>query len=284
MHLFTKKLRRLAVGMVVTGVASTAALIGVNPSPATAATAYPSSIDALGDSMTKAFNTNCPFAWTDCPTNSWATGTDTTVNSMYLRLKALNPEIQGRAYNDAVSGAKMSDLPRQAWSAVGRGVQAVTVLMGNNDACGGSSGTMTSVDSYRADFTTAMDTLTTGLPDAQIRVSSLPDAYQLWELYHTDSNAVAAWQTFGMCNALLLNPTSTEPADVARRAAFRQREIDYNTALAQVCAEYSQCTFDGNVGFNTTFQKEHVSTNDYFHPSLAGQALIASTGWRAIGW
>jgi lysophospholipase L1-like esterase len=248
-------------------------------------TAYPSSLAAIGDSMTRAYNTNCPLSWTDCPANSWSTGTNTTVNSFYNRLLTVNPAIQGHVWNDAVSGAKVADLASsQAATAAGHSPDAVTVLIGANDACGGSTGVMTTVSSFQTDFTTTMDKLTSGAPSAKIRVSSIPDVYQLWVLFHNDPTAVSRWRTFNMCNALLWNATSTAQADVDRRAAFRQRVIDFNTVLANTCAKYTQCTFDNLAGFNTTFAKKDVSTNDYFHPSVSGQQLIAGTEWAVMGF
>ena len=73
-------------------------------------------------------------------------------------------------------------------------------------------------------------------------------------------------------------------ADVDRRAFVRQRDIDFNGALADVCSRYSQCRFDGNAVFNTTFTVSDVSTRDYFHPSLSGQAKLAAGSWTVGYW
>ncbi len=83
---------------------------------------------------------------------------------------------------------------------------------------------------------------------------------------------------------MLANPTSTKRADVNRRAAVRQRNIDFNTQLAQVCATYTNCIFDNNAIFNTAFTTSDVSTIDYFHPSVAGQKKLANTAWTAAGF
>lgn len=69
-----------------------------------------------------------------------------------------------------------------------------------------------------------------------------------------------------------------------RRAAFRQRIVDYNAVLERVCAAYARCEFDGRAGFNTDFERRHVATQDYFHPSIEGQALIAKVAWTAVGY
>ena len=61
-------------------------------------------MDALGGSVTAGFNTDCPDPWTDCPDNSWATGTNPAVDSVYIRLLALNPQLKDHNANDADSG------------------------------------------------------------------------------------------------------------------------------------------------------------------------------------
>jgi lysophospholipase L1-like esterase len=242
--------------------------------------ALPSSMASTGDSITRAFNTG-GFPYIDAPANSWSTGTSTTVNSHYRRLLVLNPAIAGRAFNYAVSGADMADLNGQAQRAVLQGVEYVTVLMGANDVCASSEAAMTPVATFRAQFQMAMETLTMGLPSARIYVVSIPDVYRLWEVYRTSVTAWLVWTSARICQSLLANPWSYSSADVARRARVRQRNIDYNTQLAEVCAAFVTCRFDGNAVFNTAFVRSDVTTRDYFHPSLAGQAKLAAVTWAA---
>ena len=80
---------------------------------------------------------------------------------------------------------------------------------------------------------------------------------------------------------MLANAVVELPWDVARRNRVRQRNIDYNTQLAQVCALYVTCRFDNNAVFNTPFVRSDVTTRDYFHPSVAGQAKLAAVTWAA---
>lgn len=257
------------------------------------ATSYPNSMDALGDSITRAFNTcpetfvdcsACPTLYSDCPEFSWSTGTSTVVNSVYLRLLALNPGISGHEYNDAFSGSKMAQLNGQASTAVSRRVDLVTILMGSNDACTLTVPLMTTVATFQLQFQQAMNTLTTGLPNVEIRVGSLPNVYRLWEIFHTNSEAIRLWSLFWICQSLLANPTSTAPADVVRRTQVREREEEYDKVLQAVCANYTHCKFDGDAGFNSLFGTRDVSKWDYFHPNIAGQSLIAFTAWNALGF
>lgn len=234
---------------------------------------------AIGDSMTQAADVCCRYG--DHPANSWSTGGAgwDGVNSHYERIRALNGAIAGNAYNDSASGARMNAAAAQAAKAVAQRAQYVTILMGANDVCTSSPATMTSVDTFRSQFRSALSTLDTGLPGrARILVASIPDIHQLWEIYHTDTTAQLVWDIADICQSMLSPSRTTE-----ERAAVRQRNIDFNTVLEQECSRYARCTFDGNAVFNYQFTRSQVSKLDYFHPRLSGQAQLASITW-ARGW
>ena len=254
--------------------------VGMTASADAAKVGYPNSMAATGDSITRAFNMGW-FPFTDAPSNSWSTGTNSTVNSQYLRILAKNSHINGLNYNDARSGTMMADLNGQVTTVVSQKVEYVTILMGANDVCTSSLDTMTPVDTYRLQFATALAALSSGLPDARISVSSVPNVHHLWEIFYTNSSAVINWNFWGTCHALLANPTSLAQADVDRRNAVKQRVMDFNTQLSQVCAQYIHCRFDNNAAFNLQFTTSAITSRDYFHPAITGQAKAAGTSWAA---
>jgi hypothetical protein len=243
-----------------------------------AVTGYPNSIASTGDSITRAFNT-CPLPFVDCPANSWSTGWSSTVKSHYSRILAANPSIAGRTYNDAKTGAKMIHLQTQVQAAIVQRAEYVTVLLGANDVCTSSEATMTPTATLRAQLQSALATLSAGLPNSRIYVVSIPDVYHLWEILHRNLAAVFTWSIGRICQSLLANPTSTSAADTARRLRVRQRAIDDNSAIADTCAAFIHCRFDGGAAFSLQFTTSDVSTRDYFHPSVAGQAKAASVAW-----
>jgi lysophospholipase L1-like esterase len=255
--------------LLVLAVAAVLALL-VGSAPA-ATPPIPNSMAALGDSITRAFNA-CGF-YVDCPSRSWSTGS--AVNSHYVRIQAKNPSITGRNYNDALSGAEMVDLNTQAQAAVAQRVDYVTILMGANDACSSTEAGMTPVATFEAQFRQAMTTLASGLPDAAIFVASIPDLKRLWEIGRTSFWARTAWSLYQICQSMLARPLSTASADLERRERVRQRVVDYNAVLAQVCSEHLTCRFDGNTVFNYRFTLSHVSGWDYFHPNTNGQQVLA---------
>ena len=252
----------------------------IGAAPATAQTVPPDSMASTGDSITRAFNTGL-IPYTDAPRNSWSTGGRQYVWSHYRRILAVNPQILGRNFNDAESGAEMEDLPGQMTRVNLQQVDYVTVLMGANDACAASEAAMTPVAEFRAQFEQALATLSAGSPDTVVFVVSIPDIYRLWAILHDDPSARLAWRLTGFCKSMLANAGSTAPADEARRQRVRQRVIEYNDVLETVCASYVMCRFDGNAVFEYRFRPRHVSTRDYFHPSLEGQRVLAEVTWNA---
>jgi hypothetical protein len=115
-------------------------------------------------------------------------------------------------------------------------------------------------------------------------VVSIPDLYKRWETFHTIPSAVKAWRSIPFCPTLLTHPTSNAPADVDRRAAVRARVLDLNSVLAQVCAEYPQCTTDAGAAFRAHVTAAEFSTHDYWHPSIAGRAALARLVWDTLGF
>jgi lysophospholipase L1-like esterase len=261
------------------GAAAAVVLLGLSPQ-ATAQTSYPDSMAAAGDSITRAFNAGA-IPWIDAPWNSWSTGSSQYVFSHYRRILAANPRIFLRNFNDARDGAKVADLSRQVALVNLQRVEYVTILIGANDACASSEAAMTPVGTFRAQFRAAMDSLTAGSPEALVYVVSIPNVYRLWFILHDNPNARLRWRLTGFCESLLARPASTAPADDARRKRVRQRVVDYNTALAEVCAAHARCRFDGNAVFDYQFQPKDVSTRDYFHPSREGQRVLAEETWKA---
>ena len=241
-----------------------------------AMTVYPDSMAATGASATRAALT-CELR--DCSANSWATGTNPAVNSIYLRIRAVHPAIEGRVWNDAVGGENMSDLRDQIEVTIEHRAQFVIVDMGGNDVCAPNEAGVTSPESFRSDFEGAMDLLLERRPNTRIAVVSIPSMLHLWSIFHTDARAVETWIGNGTCHSMLANPTSTARADVERRARVNERETELNAILGLVCARYANCRYDGGAAFEYPFEPGDVG-RDYFHPSLAGQATAAAAMWE----
>lgn len=271
------------------------------------ATKPPRVMAALGDSITRGYNTSGPGCPTgpglDCPKNSWATGTNPAVDSVRERLDAISPQPL-TAYNDAVSGAKAVNLLSQAQVAASQDPDFVLIEIGANDAC---AATPIATATFAGQVREAFEVLVDANPKVYVQLMSIPDINQLRTIFTSppDQNALLRWSLFNVCQGLLANPLSTEPADEARRAAFREQVIAYNDALEEVCGEFKRCIWDGGAVFGSKFTAADVatvldteglnippfnqipvfgpgfanSTADYFHPSISGQAKLAEAAW-----
>lgn len=234
---------------------------------------------AIGDSITRATNVCCWYG--DHRRHSWSTGGAWLdgIRSHYERIRSANPDFWWRNVNVAARGARMRHGPEQAAEAVSHGAQYVTILLGANDVCTSSPLTMTSVANYRARFEETLTTLTTGLPQARVFVASIPNVYRLWEIYRDSAVARTVWRTARICQSMLA-AGNTE----AQRQKVLKRVRAFNDVLAEVCGSYPTCRFDGYALFEVPFARRHVSKLDFFHPSLSGQALLASVTWQRSWW
>jgi hypothetical protein len=80
----------------------------------------------------------------------------------------------------------------------------------------------------------------------------------------------------------MTEPTSEATAAKNRRAATLAAEEGYNATLKSICAATANCQYDNGALFAATFVPAEVSTNDFFHPSVTGQASLASVAWEQL--
>jgi hypothetical protein len=79
---------------------------------------WPNSIVVLGHSGATGQDSDPSRPGMDVPQNSWATGSNPKVRSIYLRILAHNPAVKGHAVNLAKDGATVYDLMAQAREAL----------------------------------------------------------------------------------------------------------------------------------------------------------------------
>lgn len=262
--------------LVLTGTITSASAANAAPPPSTI-----TRMAALGDSITQAAMTCSSL--TSCPANSWSTGTTTSVNSHFQRLRAAGATGLA-ASNFSVSGAGSAALPAQAVNAKNQGAQYVTIEIGAIDACTRTVAGMTLTATFKANVQTALATLASSTAAPEIFVASIPSLQRLYDINKSSFSARLAWSLLGTCQSMLANPSSTAIADVQRRAAVQQRVNEYNQALSEVCAATAKCRFDGFAVANYAFARSDISTRDYFHPSLSGQATLAAITWPTTQW
>jgi lysophospholipase L1-like esterase len=236
---------------------------------------WPSSIAALGDSITRATLADDTIRGLTFgqPEHSWALGYAPRdgILSHYERIRANHPRVDGRAWNLAASGAKARDLPGQARSAVALGADYVIIQMGANDVCGPNSASMTPTQTFLGHYATALDILKRGLPDATILVTGTIRVSQVYAAGRNDPSCQIKWASFRSCDNVLRN------GEGERRQADA-RILEYNRGLRALAARY-RVAFDDRIA-RWRFTKDHLSGVDCFHPSRLGQQGLADLSYE----
>ncbi|HEY0374913.1 MAG TPA: GDSL-type esterase/lipase family protein, partial [Amnibacterium sp.] len=239
----------------------------------------PTVVAALGDSLSRGFDACDHYG--DCPSASWITGTNTTVNSIASRLRA-QTGAPVTVHNDARSGVSVRDLPRQVDLAIAQQPDLVTVLVGGNDVCRARIADMTSAQTYSDVVDAQLTRLSAALPDARILVASVPDVTNLRPVASSNPTARFLWTTLGGCTTVLGDPQSDSVATQSRLATVRERIDAYNGSLATTCATLRRCVWDGGALNRYQPTIAQLSPLDYFHPSIAGLRELAGIEWAAL--
>lgn len=273
----------LALVMPVSGAVAAPSAVAATPGPSAGELRrMPTSMAALGDSITTGFNA-CGF-FVDCPPRSWSTGQDPAVDSHRLRLRDLGARLSTAA-NLARKGSRVEALAGQAQRAVAGGFDYLTIEVGANDACRSKVEAMTPVEDFRRQLRAGLTEIREGLPGTRVLLASVPDVYRLWEVGKGSRLARLAWDKLNVCQALLERPTSRAAADVSRRKEVRERVIAYNEELAAACTQYgARCRYDQGAVFAARFTLSQLTRWDFFHPDKSGQHALAEASWRASFW
>ncbi|MCU1474295.1 GDSL-type esterase/lipase family protein [Amnibacterium sp.] len=261
--------------------ATSAAPAARTPAPrtTTAEGTRPTVVAALGDSLSRGYDACDHYG--DCPSVSWITGTNTTVNSIASRLRA-QTGAPVTVHDDARSGVSVGDLPRQVDLAIAQQPDIVTVLIGGNDVCRARVADMTSAQTYSAVVDAQLTRLAAALPDARILVASVPDVTDLRPVASSNPTARFLWSTLGGCTTVLGDPRSDSEATQSRLATVRDRIDAYNGSLATTCATLRRCVWDGGALNRYQPTIAQLSPLDYFHPSIAGLRELAAIEWAAL--
>ncbi|HEX5857569.1 MAG TPA: GDSL-type esterase/lipase family protein [Microbacterium sp.] len=275
-----RSLRRALVAVLTVAILVPAGISAPPPATAAPLSDPPAVMAALGDSITR--GSSADGTGGDNLPNSWTTGTSTAVVSHRTRI---GKQFGGApvAYNLAQGGTETADLPRQASLAVSRSAQYVTMLSGGNNVCHATTlEELPSVSSVGADFASALRIINAGLPDAKIFVASIPSMMGLYLAGRDSSTARSVWAAVGVCPVMLADPLDQSDGAQSRRAAVEQRVDALNAAIGQACAAAARCAHDDGAVNHMSVALSDLSTRDYFHPSVAGQAKIAAATWDKV--
>lgn len=245
-------------------------------------TTYPNAIVALGHSGTTGANTD-PRRPGDNRSNSWVTGDNPAVRSIYLRLLALNPAIRGHNANLGVGGSNVDDLSTQVDQALRLSPLPdlfVIQEIDNDIRCDG-----TDPDNYRpfADKLAAqVARIVAKAPDAKILLVSSP---------------AGTVDDYARIISRLLGPgreanTGTGPCDLfapsGKAAPAHWRYLDrivrqYQSRVKSVCAQFPTCQYDDGALARMKLAAADLAFDEQ-HMSVVGLRKQAQLEWQVLGY
>jgi hypothetical protein len=243
------------------------------------ATAELDSMVVLGHSGSTGYDSDPAQPGVDVRENSWATGTNPDVDSIYQRLLLTHPALKGHSTSLGVDGAQVSSLPAQVdqMLALRPLPDLVLIQIIDNDVqCNGTD------PANEKQFATTLDGVLSTIngkdPGAQIFF------VDVWGSVKSYVNAVKG------VRSVIEDESGTEPCDLftydgkVRPSGIRtlQRLGDeYFAEIERVCASHKNCWTDKGALLKMPVREDDLA-EDYGHASVKGHADIAAYAWKAL--
>ncbi len=239
-------------------------------------TGWPDAIVVLGHSGSTGESSDPDRSGVEVRENSWVTGTNPDVNSLYLRIVAENPNIKGHALALSEGGATVDEVLSQASAAVAeqpRNALVVIQVMDNDIVC---PATQHDYAQFQTTFQNVLSELDRGLPTSRIFVVTQfgsPDTY-------AEALTPIQRRSFGGTGpCAFLDPEGR----IFPKELHRLEKIirGYEAALEQGCAAFARCVFDDGAFSNAVDKPQYIAP-DLNHFSVAGHAEAAALAWEAM--
>jgi hypothetical protein len=218
--------------------------------------------------------------------NSWATGTNPAVDSVYLRMVAAHPETEGHVANAARGGAVAAELPTMATVAlrtVPRPALVIISTIDNDIRCDGTD--PDHVAEFGASVQEALTAISAASPDSKILlVGQLgrPSVEFIETLIAEDPSVKQFLTGPGICDFMNVDGELV-PAHFQTLTEIIEA---YETEEARVCMAFPHCRTDG--GARAAYEDKRENFGAGGHLNVQGQAEEAELIWpvvvEALGW
>jgi lysophospholipase L1-like esterase len=217
-----------------------------------------------------------PNQGTDTTTNSWATGTNPAVDSIYLRILEKNPRIEGHAANYGSPSATIADIKKQALSAVAQDPPPDLVLVQAIDADIVCPAEQSDYDAFGEGLREVLDVFAQEAPATRVFVVTQFGTPSTYTAAITPAQRKAFGGT-GPC-AFLDPQGKVVPAEMERLEEI----IDgYEAQIPLVCDTYERCSHDHGA-MSRAVENPGDFGDDAEHFSIQGHARVASIVWKAL--
>src|SRR6516225_7947238 len=273
------------------GSSSGPAATAANTSPAsppggTSSASHPlRGIIALGHSALTGENSDPQSVGVPALQNSWATGTNPAVDSIYQRLAAVDPATRGHAVNEAAGGAPAGTLVGQAAQALGvvpNPRLVIIEIIGTDIACDGSDSSNYPV--FGQQVKAALDLIARQAPHATILLVSWPGRplQASKAIIGTPAVPIArANSASEMCSPF----DSNLRPDTEHIRTWTGIIEGYESELAKICATVPECHTDNGRASHFQVRASYYIYSNYFfwqHFNVTGLAALARFMWPTV--
>jgi hypothetical protein len=233
----------------------------------------------MGHSILAAYNSDPNHPNVDARANSWATGSNPQVNSIYQRILGVHPKIGGRNLNLARDGASVTDLlleARQLARSKARRQRELVVIqiMDNDIRCDGTD--KSNFRPFGATFARVLRTVANALPDARIFViSQIGTSSELADALGSTPESRARFTGTGLCD--FFDPSGQR--NEAHIAYLDAVTAGYEHQLITVCRSFVHCRYGDMHGY-----VDHLVdlSPDLNHFAISGLARLAGLAWTKM--
>ena len=244
-----------------------------------ARTADPVGVVALGHSGMTGYQSDLLRPGADARSNSWATGTNPEVRSIYQRMVAALPQTADHVANVSGDGEMadgLADQVDEALAIVPTPRLALIQIMDNDIRCDGTDAAH--LPEFRAQVRSAVQKLVDASPGTQVVLVSGPGRPARWaaavaQSGRTPTDVVGS----GPC-VLLSGPRQVNQAEVRRLTTLLEQ---YEAELGMACEGIPQCHTDGGAAARMEDTIDDYGF-DLQHNSVRGHAKIAAAVWPVV--
>jgi hypothetical protein len=237
------------------------------------------SIAVLGHSGTTGYDSDPNKTGTDVRGNSWVTGNNPIVNSLYRRLLATHPALGGHAFNHGEDGSDVDQLSGQVDQVLAdRPLPGLVVIQSidNDIACDGTD--PQNYAPYAKKLHDVLARLYAGDHGVQVfMVDQWGSVARYTRAVAQRPDLVRVNTGHGRCD---LFTTSGKARPAAER--YLQQQVDaYFARIEQVCASFPRCWTDRSALQGLRLTGADL-TSDGNHLTIAGLAKMASLAWTSL--
>ena len=240
-------------------------------------TGYPDSLAVVGHSQATGENTT-PYENGDTKTNTWASGTNPAVRSIYLRLLAAHPQIKRHVVNAAQGGATISDIEQQARGVAASHPDLLLVQAIDNDLT--CPATPADVRAYGRGVASLLDTVESASSSTRVFMVSQYGSPRTYVQSLTLAQRRVLAATMGPPGpCVFVDPDGNLVPRETRR--LERIIVAYEHIQAKVCDTHRNCAHDHGA-FSNAVERPGDYTDDLNHLSIQGHARAATLAWRAL--